>query len=213
MKNSKLLVVSGFSGSGKSSILKELLARHPDLELVKSYTTRTQRGPGDYYTFVSQEMFNQLKEQDAFLETNTYSGEWYGTPKAEVERIQSEGKLAIAEVDPNGFRQIAACGLWNHEMTKSVFIVADADTILSRLQNRKTDSREKILARMRTAIKESRCVVNYDAVINNVCLEEAVAELEAFIYSGNIPQYKFYATSFQQYMQKLVDNLKKEMMP
>lgn len=213
MNNTTVLVVSGFSGSGKSSILKELLARHPDLELVKSCTTRTQRGPGDYYTFVSQETFNQLKEQDAFLETNTYSGEWYGTPKAEVERIQSEGKLAIAEVDPNGFQQIAACGLWNREMTKSVFIVADANTILSRLQNRKTDSCEKILTRMRTAIEESKCVVNYDAVINNVCLEEAVAELEAFIYSGNIPQYKFCATTFQQYMQKLVDNLKKEMMP
>lgn len=98
-----IIIVSRFSGSGKGTILKKLLSFCPELELIKSYTTRKKRDDADFYSFVTLEEFLRLKEKKFFLECNQYSGEWYGTP---VQSCINKGKIAVIEINSNGFNQI-----------------------------------------------------------------------------------------------------------
>ena len=101
-----IIIVSGFSGSGKGTILKKLLSFHPELGLIKSYTTRKKRDDADFYSFVTLEEFLSLKRNNYFLECNQYSDEWYGTPLHAVQSCINNGKIAVIEIDLNGFRQI-----------------------------------------------------------------------------------------------------------
>lgn len=101
-----IVVISGFSGSGKGTILKELMALNLELELIKSYTTRSRRNASDYYSFVSTTDLLMRKEKGYFLECNKYSGEWYGTPIHDVANCIAQGRTAIVEVDSNGYREI-----------------------------------------------------------------------------------------------------------
>ena len=92
-----IFIVSGFSGSGKGTILKKLLSLHPELELIKSYTTRKKRNDADFYSFVTQEEFMSLRRENYFLECNQYSGEWYGTPIRAVQSCVKRGKLQLSK--------------------------------------------------------------------------------------------------------------------
>lgn len=92
-----ILIVSGFSGSGKGTILKKLLSFHPGLELIKSYTTRQKRNDADFYSFVTPEEFMSLRRENYFLECNQYSGEWYGTPIHAVKAVSIRGRLQLSK--------------------------------------------------------------------------------------------------------------------
>ena len=96
-----MIIVSGASGVGKGTLVKQFIDSCPTkYELVRSVTTREPRTEGDYYTYVSKEDFKLMSEAGAFLETNLYQGskEYYGTPRAEVERIMQAGKIPILEI-------------------------------------------------------------------------------------------------------------------
>lgn len=85
-----MIIVSGTSGVGKGTLVKQFIDSNPaKYELVRSVITREPRSEGDYYTCVSKETFQSMTDAGAFLETNLYQGskEYYGTPKADVERI------------------------------------------------------------------------------------------------------------------------------
>lgn len=178
-----ILIVSGFS-EGEGTILKKLLSFHPELELIKSYTTRQKRNDADFYSFVTPEEFMSLRRENYFLECNQYSGEWYGTPIHAVQSCVNKGKIAVIEIDSNGFRQIMGSSLARKYRVLSVFIVADADTIIKRLLNRNTENLEKILLRSNSSLDECEWIVYYDLVLTNYDLDESVTIFEKAILTG-----------------------------
>lgn len=135
----KLIIVSGISGVGKSTLVKQFIKEGKGkYELVRSMTTRSPRNSDDYYTYISKMEFVRLLEQGAFLETNLYQGskELYGTPKREIERIVTEGKTPILEIDVYGKRQIE-CTMEQHGFVPiSIFITAPAGLVYRRLLGR-----------------------------------------------------------------------------
>ena len=202
----KIIVVSGFSGAGKGTLLKEIVANHPEFELVVSWTTRSKRDEMDLYHFVSKEQFEEVQNQNGFLETNNYSGNFYGTPRGEIERILAEGKWPVVEIDPTGLEQIRASGYFAPEEIWSVFIEVDAYTLLERLHKRGTEEPEKIERRLRTAMKESNKVELYDSVIENDVFTEALEKLEAFMKGEEIESAVFDKDLFQQEMADILED-------
>lgn len=199
-----ILIVSGFSGSGKGTILKKLLSFHPGLELIKSYTTRQKRNDADFYSFVTPEEFMSLRRENYFLECNQYSGEWYGTPIHAVQSCVNKGKIAVIEIDSNGFRQIMGSSLARKYRVLSVFIVADADTIIKRLLNRNTENLEKILLRSNFSLDECDWIVYYDLILPNYDLDESVTIFEKAILTGIIPKMTFNVEEYKHRMKHLI---------
>lgn len=199
-----IVIVSGFSGSGKGTILKELMALHPELELIKSNTTRGRRKESDYYSFVSTTEFLAQKEKGYFLECNKYAGEWYGTPIRDVANCITQGRTAIVEVDSNGYRQIIGSSFAKKVNILSVFIVADADTIITRLLNRNTESPEKILKRVKTSLSECEQIAYYDLILPNYDLHTSVKLLENAIFKRMLPQLDFDVDEYKVRMEKII---------
>lgn len=199
-----ILIVSGFSGSGKGTILKKLLSFHPELELIKSYTTRQKRNDADFYSFVTPEEFMSLRRENYFLECNQYSGEWYGTPIHAVQSCVNKGKIAVIEIDSNGFRQIMGSSLARKYRVLSAFIVADADTIIKRLLNRNTENLEKILLRSNSSLDECEWIVYYDLILPNYNLDESVTIFEKAILTGTIPRISFNIEEYKHRMKHLI---------
>lgn len=182
----QIVIVSGFSGVGKGTLLKRVLQQLPDVELVRSCTTREKRNDDDYYTFLSDDEFSTLISENAFLEYNCYSGKFYGTPVNEVMRILNEGKLPVAEIDPNGFIQVVHCGFFDRKEIHSIFIADYADSLIKKLLGRNTETKEKIISRLSSAVDESKMIMLYDQLLINQDLESATKELYSFIttFSG-----------------------------
>lgn len=199
-----MLIVSGFSGSGKGTILNRLLSSHPEFELIESYTTRQKRNESDFYSFVGLEDFLSLKDEGFFLECNMYSGEWYGTPIIAVEKCINSGKVAIVEVDSNGYSQIMESSLAKKIRIASAFVVADADTIIDRLLRRNTESLEKILTRIKTSIDECLQISSYDFVLPNYDINESVAILKGVISGANFQPTDFDASEYIERMKKIL---------
>lgn len=198
------LIVSGFSGSGKGTLINRLISSHPDFELIKSRTTRNRRNESDYYVFDSVEEFLRAKEEQLFLECNYYSGEWYGTPKSSVEKCIAEGRVAVIEVDPNGYMQIANSDFSKRINMLSVFIVADADTIINRLLQRNTESLEKILKRIRTSVTECEYISLYDYVLPNYDLDYSIKLLEDVVLVGSVLDTDFDIDRYKNRMKHII---------
>jgi len=205
-KRRRLIVVSGFSGAGKGTLLKEIIANNPEFEVVISCTTRSKRNETDLYYFISKEQFEELKNQNGFLEINEYSGEFYGTPRKEIKRILGEGKCPVVEIDPTGFEQIKASGYFAPEEIYSVFIEVDAYTLLERLHKRGTEDPKRLEQRLHTAMKESDKVELYDVVIENDVFTEALVKLEAFMKGEEIASAVFDKELFQQEMKNILED-------
>lgn len=199
-----IVVVSGLSGSGKGTVLKRLLSSHPEFELIKSYTTRKKRNDDDYYSFVNLAEFLSLKDSGFFLECNQYSGEWYGTPIHAVQRCINNGRIAVIEVDSNGFRQIVEASQNRNLRVLSVFILADADTIIERLLVRNTENLEKILLRIKTSLDECEWVDHYNFILPNYVLTTSVTLLEEAILTGVYPQIEFNIEEYKHRMEHIV---------
>lgn len=183
----EIYVISGWSGVGKSSLCKAVLKTVENAELVRSYTTRKPRGECDDYIFVSPNTFEQMQRDGAFLESNFYNGNHYGTPKKEVERILQQGRTALLEIDINGYKKILSSEISERENIHGIFIVATADDIFKRLLDRKTESLGEILGRMETAISEAEELKYYDTLLWNKDFEVASKQL-ALILSGETTQ-------------------------
>ena len=203
-----ILVISGFSGSGKGTIINKLLSLHPELDLIKSYTTRRKRNSADYYSFIDLKEFTSLKKkEDFFLEVNRYSGEWYGTPVHLVKNCISSGKTAIIEVDPNGFKQIVTSPLAKGMRILSVFVTVDADTLVKRIFSRNTENLDKILLRLNASLNECEWVNSYDIALPNYDLDESVKQIEKALFNYIYPHTSFDTEKFKHRMEEIVDIL------
>jgi guanylate kinase len=179
MNKGKLLVFSAPSGSGKTTIVKHLLAQ-PDLNLEFSIscTTRAPRGEemnGKDYYFISLEEFkNHIKAEDFIEWEEVYRDNFYGTLKAEIDRIWAKGKNVIFDIDVAGGLRIKS--KFKQE-TLAVFVKPPSvDELKRRLKERSTESDEKINMRIAKAHVELATAPQFDIIIKNYELEIALKE-------------------------------------
>lgn len=176
MSRGNIYIISGPSGSGKDTILKEVLKIRSDVFFSISHITRKMRVgevEGDKYHFISREEFEEQLAKNAFLEYNEYSGNYYGTPKAPIEEHLSKGDDVVIECDVNGasaLRDILP------DVT-SIFIMPPSFEILrKRLVGRGTETTEQVERRMNEALNEIRRADEYDYIVVNDDLESAVED-------------------------------------
>lgn len=178
----QLIVISAPSGSGKGTIISKLLERdNKNRYLSVSTTSRPPRSidiPGETYNFVSKDEFEELIKKDFFIEYTNYAGNYYGTPKELIKKKIDQGIDVILEIEINGaanIKKIIPEALF-------IFIIPPSiKTMVKRLKDRKTDSTDKIIERFRRAYKEINQVSQYNYVVVNDDLEEAVNKVEAII--------------------------------
>ncbi|MBO5745833.1 MAG: guanylate kinase [Clostridia bacterium] len=181
MNKGSLIIISGPSGSGKDTVLKRLFIKMPELEFSISSVSRAMREgevEGEKYNFISREQFEQMINDNALLEYNEYCGNYYGTPKAPVERCIASGGEIILEVDVNGAANVRK----NCPDNFSVFIAPPSFEVLrNRLTNRGTETADVIESRLARAKEEMVRAKEYDYVVVNDDLDTAVQELAGII--------------------------------
>lgn len=176
-----LVVVSGFSGSGKGTIMKELLSRYDNYALSISATTRSPREgeqDGREYFFKSREEFEEMIDADALIEHACYVGNYYGTPRAYVEEQLALGRDVILEIEIQGALQIKK----RFPDTLLLFVSPpDAQTLEKRLVGRGTESMEVIESRLSRAVEEAEGIESYDYFIINDDLDACVEQVHRLI--------------------------------
>ena len=178
-----LVVVSGFSGVGKGTLMRSLTERYGYYAWSISATTRAPREgeeDGREYFFKTKEEFEQLIEEDRLIEYACYCGNYYGTPRDYVEDQMEQGRDVILEIELQGALKIKE----KYPEALLVFVMPpDAQTLASRLRGRGTETEEVIRARLARAVEESAGVEKYDYMIINDDLEESVEEVHRLIDS------------------------------
>ena len=180
----RVFVITGPSGVGKGTLIRDLRGRVPHLELSVSATTRAPR-PGESdgvdYHFLSPEEFARRAEAGEFLEHATFSGNRYGTLRTEIERTLDAGVSVVLEIEVQGARQVrAAMG----EEAVLIFIAPpDPEVLRERLAGRGTDSPEAIARRLETAKQELEAKQEFKHVVVNDDLARAAGELEGIVRS------------------------------
>lgn len=180
-----LIVVSGFSGAGKGTLMKELVRTCENYALSVSMTTRKAR-PGEEegkeYFFVSEEEFRQKIEQDSLIEYANYCGNYYGTPKEYVERQLEKGRDVILEIEIQGALKIRE----KFPTALLMFVMPpNAAELKKRLEGRGTESRQVIDERMKRAAQEAEGIEKYDFLVINDRLERCVEEMHALIQAAH----------------------------
>lgn len=181
-----LIVISGPSGSGKGSIIKELLKRNGSLHLSVSMTSRSMRSyetNGLEYNFVSKEEFEEKIKNADLLEYTLYNNNYYGTPKSEITNNIENGKNVILEVEIEGALNVKKM------VPEAIFIFIlppSMKELLKRLKGRGTEDNDKIIKRFKTAYKEINEISKYNYVVVNDELEEAVTNIEAILKSEKL---------------------------
>jgi guanylate kinase len=177
----KVFVITGPSGVGKGTLIRELLQRVSDLEVSVSATTREPRAGeenGRDYHFLSPEEFDRRIEEKDFLEFAAYSGNHYGTLRSEVERRLSAGRSVVLEIEVQGAQQVRAA------MPDSIQIFIappDPAVLRERLRSRGTDSAEAIDSRLEVAKQELAAQGDFAHRIVNDDLGRAADELEEIV--------------------------------
>lgn len=182
----KLIVFSAPSGSGKTTIVRHLLnQKELNLDFSISATSRDSRGEeqhGKDYYFMSPEKFRQHIDNDDFVEwEEVYENNYYGTLKSEVERIWSEGKHAVFDIDVVGGLRVKEK---YPERTLAIFVKPPSlKEMERRLRARKTDSEEKIKIRVAKAQKELEYAPKFDVILINDDLGKAKKEAAELVSS------------------------------
>ena len=181
MSKGLVIVVSAPSGGGKGTILKELFERNSNIKFSVSATTRNPRPgevDGQHYYFIDKPKFQELIDNDKMLEHAEYCGNFYGTPREPIEKAVDEGYDIVLEIEVQGGAQIKK----KIPECVSVFITPPSMEVLEkRLRNRGTETDEVIKNRLNTALSEIPHAKDYDYIVVNDKLEDAVAELESII--------------------------------
>jgi len=175
-----LLVLSSPSGGGKSTIAKALLARG-DIGYSVSATTRAMR-PGErdgvHYHFLTREEFQRREAAGEFVEWATYNGNLYGTLRAEVQKVFAQGRHVLLDIEIEGARQVRA----RFANSVHVFVLPpSAEALVGRLAGRQTEQASEIAARLGVAAEELAAVSEYDYVVVNDILEEAVDQVASIL--------------------------------
>ncbi len=177
-----LAVVSGFSGSGKGTLMKELLSRYPEqYALSISATTRAPRvgeEHGREYFFLTKEEFEGLIEQDELIEHACYVGNYYGTPKRYVLEQMEAGRDVILEIEIQGALKVKE----KFPETVLLFVTPPgAGELESRLRGRGTETDEVIRNRLKRAVEEAEFMERYDYLLVNDDLDTCVRQMHELI--------------------------------
>jgi guanylate kinase len=187
MRSGHLFIISGPSGAGKGTLVREVAQRMPDLWVSVSATTRTPR-PGERdgvdYFFLTPAEFEGRVRAGEFLEHAQVHGSWYGTLRTAVERRIAHGMDVILEIDPQGAFQV------RKRMDRSRLIFVKAPTtedLEKRIRNRGAETDEQIKTRLETARTEMELEGSYDHVVMNDDVPRAMDDLIAYIRSVSEP--------------------------
>ncbi|HEW91954.1 MAG TPA: guanylate kinase [Thermotogaceae bacterium] len=174
-------VISGPSGAGKTTILKEILRNVDNLTFSVSYTTRPKRPnerEGADYFFVTEEQFKDLIEKDEFVEWALVHGYYYGTSKKFIEMELSKGYDIVLDIDVQGALSIM------QKYSNAVFIFLappSFDTLKERLLKRKTESEEDLVKRIEDAKWELSKISMFDYIVINDSIESTVGKIKSII--------------------------------
>lgn len=176
-----LIVISGPSGAGKGTICKELIERHDNIYISVSATTRSPRAgevDGVNYYFLTQDEFKEKVNENGFIEYANVHGNYYGTPKLNVEKMLNEGKDVILEIDIQGALQVKE----NFEEGVFIFILPPSmEELKRRIIKRGSETEESLMTRFKNAYKEINYVSKYNYAVVNDTLDLAVSKVEAII--------------------------------
>lgn len=180
-----LIVVSGFSGAGKGTLMKQLVHSYDNYALSVSMTTRNPR-PGETegkeYFFVSRQEFEEQIEKGGLVEYASYCDHYYGTPREYVEKQLEKGKDVILEIEIQGALKIKK----QFPTALLMFVMPpSAEELKKRLEGRGTETPEVIAKRLRRAAEEAEGIENYDFIVINDRLEECVEEMHKLILAAH----------------------------
>lgn len=176
-----LIVISGFSGAGKGTLMKRLLADHDNYALSISMTTRAPREGevhGREYFFTDKENFEKTIAENGLIEYATYCGNYYGTPREYVEKQLLAGKDVILEIEIQGALKI------KEKFPESLLLFVtppNAKELERRLVGRGTETPEVIANRLARAVEESEGIEAYDYIVINDDLDECVKQLHTIV--------------------------------
>ena len=197
-----LVIVSGFSGAGKGTVVKAITQKYDNYALSISATTRAPR-PGELegreYFFKTREEFEQMITGGQLIEYAQYVGNYYGTPRKYVEQQLEAGKDVILEIEIQGAMKVKKL---IPEALLIFMTPPSANELKNRLEGRGTEAKEVIQSRLERAVEESKGIDGYDYVLINDTIEECVEELHRIIQ-----------VSHGRYNQKqeLISNIKAEL--
>jgi len=177
------LVIAGPSGAGKSSVIAALLRRDPSLVFSVSATTRPRRpdeADGRDYTFVSDAAFDRMIRAGELLEWTTYQGHRYGTPRAAVVGPLAAGRDVVINVEVKGALALRRSGL-PHPVVLVFMVPPSREELVRRIRSRGTESADALAARLAIAEEEVRHIPEFDYLVVNDRLEEAVERVEAIL--------------------------------
>jgi guanylate kinase len=202
MRKGILIVVSGFSGAGKGTLMKKLVQEYDNYALSISATTRAPRAGeenGREYFFLKREEFEQKIDEDGLIEYACYCDNYYGTPRAYVEEQLAAGKDVILEIEIQGALKIRK----QYPDALLLFVMPpSAAELRRRLEGRGTETKEIIDKRMKRAIEEAEGIEEYEYIVVNDNLDTCVRELHEIIRAAhNTPSRN----------QKLIEKMRKEL--
>ncbi len=181
--SSSFTVITGPSGVGKGSLVKKLLDRHPEIWLSISATTRLPRLgeiDGKDYFFMQEDIFEELINKGGFIEWAEFAGNKYGTPCEPVQQKLDDNQKVLLEIELEGARQVRK----SFPDALMVFLAPPSlEELERRIRGRASDSEESIRKRLVRAREELVAKDEFDAVVINDVLEEALKELEELIFS------------------------------
>ncbi len=182
MENGNLFIISAPSGTGKTTILKKIIAEMANVAFSVSHTTRAPR-PGEQegvdYFFIDKDTFTDMRQQDLFLEWAEVHGNLYGTSSRAVADVTEQGLDLILDIDVQGARQVK-----KKLGAKGVFIFIappSLEELASRLAGRSTETEAVIATRLQNAKQEMKSITQYDYIIVNDTIAEAVEILKSVI--------------------------------
>jgi len=207
-----IVIISGFSGSGKGTLVNCLLQKYSkDFALSISATTRNPR-PGEshgvHYFFITKEEFEQMIQKEELLEYARYVDNYYGTPKSYVDEQLKSGKNVLLEIEIQGAMKIKE----KYPDTKLIFITTvDALTLYGRLKGRETETEEVIRKRMNRAIEESSGIENYDYLVINDDLDQTTDLIYGIIQNERNDKKNLNAANFVANQIDFIKNMRDEL--
>ena len=185
-----IFIISAPSGTGKTTLVKEVMQRLPGLRFSVSYTTRLPRHnekEGEDYHFVSHSTFQKMVEEDEFLEWAEVLGNRYGTPRPDLKKLESEEMDLVLDIDTQGAKKVLK------EMVQPVsiyFLPPSLKVLRERLSNRGVDSLEMIKFRLSNARRDMEEAHGYHYVLINDTIEDTVEKLRCIIVAERCRRLK-----------------------
>ncbi|MDE5804581.1 MAG: guanylate kinase [Lachnospiraceae bacterium] len=184
MNRGILIVLSGFSGAGKGTLMKELMKTYDNYALSISMTTRNPR-PGEVdgreYFFSTRETFEEKIAQNGLIEYAEYCGNYYGTPRDYVEEQLAKGKDVILEIEIQGMRKVKQMF---PEMLPLFVTPPSAAELERRLRGRGTETEEVIKSRLMRAAGEADGVEDYEYIVINDDLQTCVSQIHGIVQAA-----------------------------